>query len=178
MPSRRSTLNELRNAITMHGRTRPASDERGEVFPVAILFGGVLLTILVGVHVVLHSIATTAVQAAADRGVAAAAAAPIGSPISSCPPLTDLASGGPATPTSERQCQGGFAAWAAMNASTGMVRLSQPPAVIVDEGTVSVVAFGTIRTPVLGSIDVVGFACGPLDFISDHTSAHPDASVC
>ena len=47
-------------------------DQRGEVFPVAILFGGVLLTILIGLHVVLVSVGRTAVQAAANRGVTAA----------------------------------------------------------------------------------------------------------
>ena len=40
----------------------------------------VLLTILIGVHVVLHSIASTAVQAAADRGVAGCAVRAIGEP--------------------------------------------------------------------------------------------------
>lgn len=154
-------------------------DELGEVFPVAILFGGVLITILIGVHVVLHSMATTAVQAAADRGVTAAQAAPLGSP-ASCPPLTDLTSGGLAVPNSERQCQGGFATWAAMNASTSMVQPWQPPAVVVDDeaGVVSVFAFGSIVSPVLGPIEVVGYACGPLDLVPGHVPTSADPSAC
>ena len=50
-------------------RSRPVrgrADARGEVLPVAILFLGVIFTILIGVHVMMVAIARTAVQAAAD----------------------------------------------------------------------------------------------------------------
>ena len=50
-------------------RSRPVrgrAGTRGEVLPVAILFLGVIFTILIGVHVMVVAIARTAVQAAAD----------------------------------------------------------------------------------------------------------------
>ena len=170
--------------VTGHARRVPGRDsdqhfdtvdERGEVFPVAILFVGVLLTILIGVHVVLHSVATTAVQTAADHGVVAAQAAALG-PMTSCPPLIDPASGSPAS--GPRQCQGGFATWAALNAATSMVRQTQLPAVTVDSGIVSVVAFGSIMSPVLGPIEVVGRACGPLDLVAGNMPTSADPSAC
>ena len=159
-------------------------DESGEVFPVAILYGGVLLTILIGVHVVLFSIASTAAQAAADSGVAAVQAAPLGNPPdrSLCPPLTDLDAPGEVDllSFSERQCQGAAATWAAMWASTRMVGQSQPPAVEVDEvaGVVTVVVFGSIMSPVLGQIETVGIACGPLDLVAGDVPTRADASAC
>ncbi len=50
---------------------RCRSDARGEALPVAILFVGVLLTILIGIHVVVVELADTAVQSAADVGLSA-----------------------------------------------------------------------------------------------------------
>ena len=73
------------------------------MFPVAISFGGVLLTILIGLHVVLMSVGRTAAQAAADRGVTAAQAAPAVGP--GCGEFTR---GGRTVRTENpRQCEGG-----------------------------------------------------------------------
>ncbi|WP_419931458.1 hypothetical protein [Candidatus Poriferisodalis sp.] len=158
--------------------------ESGEVFPVAILFGGVLITILIGVHVVLHSLASTAAQAAADSGVAAAQAAPLGGATDPalCPPLTDLDTGGEVDllTFSERQCQGASATWAAMRASTNMVGQYQPPAVVVDNeaGVVKVLTFGSIVSPMLGQIEVIGVACGPLDLVGNSAPTRADAGAC
>ncbi|WP_419553049.1 hypothetical protein [Candidatus Poriferisodalis sp.] len=151
-------------------------DQRGEVFPVAILFGGVLLTILVGVHVVLVSVGRTAVQAAADQGVTAAQSAPPAD--SSCGTITRPI--GTVTPDSERYCAGLLAAWAAMSASGSMVATQRPPAVSVDEGAgvVAVYTFGTVLSPVLGAIEVVGRACGPLDAVSEPGPVRADMSAC
>ena len=149
--------------------------------PVAILFGGVLITIMIGLHVVLFSMAETAVQAAADRGVNAAQAAQLGGAgVSSCGTLTEPFSGQSVSPTSERQCQGVIAAWQTLNASTSMVRQVRPPAVAVDEvaGVVSVTSFGAVISPVFGPIEVAGIACGPLDLVEGDTPTRADPSAC
>ncbi len=151
-------------------------DQRGEVFPVAILFGGVMLTILIGLHVVLVSVATTAVQAAADRGVSSAQAAPIG-------PSTCGTFGGQygvVTPESERECQGVVGAWSALIASGSMVGPARPPVVSVNEnaGVVGVAAFGIVISPVLGALEVIGYACGPLDLVEGVAPTRADASAC
>ncbi|WP_419947081.1 hypothetical protein [Candidatus Poriferisodalis sp.] len=144
----------------------------------AILFGGVLFTILIGVHVVLVSLARTAAQSAADRGVAAAQSAPLGP--STCGTLGGSLTGGAVTPASERECQGVVAAWTAMNATAGMVRQLRPPAVTVDDdvGVVSVVAFGVIQSPVIGPIRVAGAACGPLERVEGDEPSRGDVSAC
>ena len=178
MLARADLVAPLRDSTRVRVHTGPNTDERGEVFPVAILFGGVLLTILIGVHVVLFSIASTAVQAAADRGVTSAQSAPLGP--SSCGTLTEPFSGLTVTPANEQECQGVFATWDAMNASTGMVHQSRPPAVTVDAGAgvVSAAAFGVVFSPVLGAIEVTGVACGPLDLTEGGQPTRADASVC
>ena len=154
--------------------------ESGEVFPIAILFIGVLLTILIGVHMVLFSIASTAAQAAADFGVTAVQSVPPGNAVlaGTCPPLTDLATGNEIQPTTERECLGGLAIRLVMDASTSMVRQSQPPTVTVDGGVVSVVAYGSIISPVLGYIEVAGTACGPLDLVAGDMPTTADPSAC
>ncbi len=128
-------------------------DERGEALPVAILFIGVLLTILIGVHVVLISMARTAVQAAADSAVAAAQAAGPGDV--QCDGTTETA----------RVCEGVLAARLAMIGSAGTVIETRPPAVVVEaeKGTVTVEVFGETLSPVLGGLELTGLACGPLD---------------
>ena len=149
--------------------------------PIAILFGGVLITIMIGLHVVLFSMAETAVRAAADRGVSAAQAAPMGGGgISSCGTLTEPFSGQSVTPTSERQCQGVIAAWQSLNASTNMVRQIRPPAVAVNEnaGVVSVTSYGAVISPVFGPIEVAGIACGPLDLVEGDMPTRADSSHC
>lgn len=142
-----------------------------------------LLTILIGVHVVLHSMAITAAQAAADSGVTAAQNAPLGAAVNLalCPPLTDLTTGIEALPPfSERQCQGGSATWTAMRAAASMVGQPKPPAVVVDDdaGVVTVVTFGSIISPVLGPIEVTGIACGPLERVTGDGPTSADASAC
>ena len=131
-------------------------DERGEALPVAILFIGVLFTILIGVHVVLISMARTAVQAAADSAVAAAQAAGPGN--AEC-------DGDPGTTETARVCEGVLAARIAMAASAGTVVEGRPPAVVVEpeRGVVRVVVIGGTISPVLGVLKLAGLACGPLD---------------
>lgn len=123
--------------------THPQRDDRGEVFPAAILFVGVLTTILIGVHVVLVALARTAVQSAADEAVVAAQAAEEG----------------------DRQAQGENAARVSMAGASSSVVPIRDPSVIVehDRGVVTAVVFGGIRSPVLGVIGVTAAACGPLD---------------
>ena len=152
------------------------ADQRGEVFPVAILFGGVLLTILIGVHVVLVSLADTAAQSAADRAVTAVQGIPPVGP--TCGILTTPI--GSIEPESERECVGVLTAWSAMNASVSMVALSRPPEIVVDEdaGVVAVYAFGQIATPVLGIVEVVGFACGALDVVEGAQPTRADTARC
>lgn len=160
---------------------RPACcrDQRGEVFPVAILFGGVLLTILIGLHVVLVSVARTAVQAAADRGVTAAQAARIGEGDCGSFDTGDRAG----KPKPERVCEGEITTLAALNASTSMVRRTRSPDIYVkhEAGVVSVTAFGAVISPVFGQIEVVGVACGPLDLVDPAKGGGPsraDLSAC
>ena len=76
-------------------------DERGEVLPVAILFLGVIATVLMGVHVALVAMARTAVQSAADAAVAAAQAA--GPGVQEC-------DGDANTMETARECEGILAA--------------------------------------------------------------------
>ena len=151
-------------------------DERGEVFPVAILFGGVLLTILIGLHVVLMSVGRTAVQAAADRGVTAAQAAPaVG------PGCGDFTRGGRTVrTTNSRQREGVIATLRALDSSGAMVRQAGPPDVEVDEtaGVVAVFAHGAVLSPVFGQIEIVGYACGPLELVEGIAPSPADASAC
>ena len=162
--------------------TSRCRNELGEVFPVAILFGGVLLTILIGLHVVLVSIGRTAVQAAADRGVTAAQSAPLGTPTCG----TFGAGGRTVTPNSIRECDGVISTLQALHASGSMVRRTYPPDISVDEaaGVVTVLAHGAVISPVLGTIEIVGYACGPLDLVASGTSneagtsSRADASAC
>lgn len=118
-------------------------DERGEALPAAILFLGVLFTILLGIHVVVIAMARTAVQAAADSAVAAAQVA---------------------APT-DREDEGELAARVSMAASKSSIVETRPPAVVVDDerGTVTVLVFGGTLTPLLGGVEVTAQACGPLD---------------
>ena len=146
-------------------------NERGEVFPVAILFGGVLLTVLLALHMTLFSLARTAASSAADLGLVAAQGTPPGAdwdptdPPPDCARWTDPVSGEQVVPKNYRECAGILAAWEAMLTNHAMVSHARPPAVLVDEplGVVRVVTFGAVRSPVFGFIEVRGIACGPLD---------------
>ncbi|WP_419910561.1 hypothetical protein [Candidatus Poriferisodalis sp.] len=140
---------------------RRREDQRGEIFPVAVLFGAVVTTILIGLHIALLSMGRTAVQSAADIAVTVAQAAPPGP--SSCGTVGSISDGRleleKTRIDNERECQGVVAAWQAMNASGSMVIQSRPPQVSVDDGVVSVTTFGVVRSPVLGVIWVSGSAC-------------------
>ena len=100
-------------------RRRWRTDTRGEAFPAAILFVGVLFAILIGVHVPIVAMARTAVQSAADAGVAAAQTAGDGS----------------------RESEGILGARIAMAGARGSVAETRLPAVIVEpeRGTVRVI---------------------------------------
>jgi hypothetical protein len=152
-------------------------NEQGEVFPVAILFGGVLLTILIGLHVVLMSVGRTAVQAAADRGVTAAQVAPPGQ-VRDC---GEFSRGGRTVrPDTPRECEGVIATLRALDSSGAMVRRAGPPDVEVNEtaGVVAVHAYGAVVSPVFGQIEIIGYACGPLELITGVAPTPADASAC
>ena len=143
-------------------RPRPTrADERGEALPAAILFLGVMITILIGIHVVLIAMARTAVQAAADAAVAAAQIAGEGN----------------------REREGELAAQIAMAAAQSSIIETRPPQVIVEpeRGVVTVLVFGGTITPVLGGVELTAQACGPLDDVpalgSDLPAMPGDAEV-
>ena len=137
-------------------RCRIGRDERGEALPVAILFVGVLFTVLIAVHVVIVAVARSAVQSAADRALVAAQSAD----------PRDVDCEGVTRP--DRECRGILEARLAMLASRGSVIETQLPAVEVhdERGTVTVLVFGGVISPVLGSIEIIGQACGPLDSVA------------
>ena len=124
--------------------------------PAAILFIGVMITILLGVHIVIVAMARTAVQSAADAAVAAAQAAGPGE--SEC-------DGDTTTMETARQCEGELAARLAMAAAASSIIETRPPAVAVESerGSVTVVVFGGTISPLLGGLELTGQACGPLD---------------
>lgn len=126
--------------------------------PAAILFSGVLLTVLIGVHVVIVAMARTAVQAAADAAVAAAQAAGPGA--QKC---DGEAKDGEAK--SVRECEGIVRARLALAASGSSVVETHPPMVLVEHerGVVTVTVFGGTLSPVLGGLEFTAQACGPLD---------------
>lgn len=139
-------------------RTLRRDDASGEALPVLILFLGVLMTILLGIHMVIVGMARSAVQTAADAGVSAAQAAPAGS----------------------RESEGILAARLAIAGAQASIIETVLPSVIVepDRGSVTVVAHGAIISPVLGGMHFKAEACGPLDDVpaSDLTTA--DAWRC
>ena len=140
-------------------RSRPIrADERGEALPAAILFLGVMITILIGIHVVLIAMARTAVQAAADAAVAAAQVAGEGN----------------------REREGELAAQIAMAAAQSSIIETRPPEVIVEpeRGSVTVLVFGGTITPVLGGVELTAQACGPLDDVPGSDLTAGDAWRC
>ena len=141
---------------TRSHRSRWQRDGRGEALPAAILFIGVMITILLGVHVVIVAMARTAVQSAADAAVAAAQSAGPGR--SEC-------DGDTTTMETARQCEGELAARLAMAAAASSIIETRPPAVAVESerGSVTVVVFGGTISPLLGGLELTGQACGPLD---------------
>ena len=142
-------------------RTRPTwarwrRDDRGEALPAAILFLGVMITILIGIHVVIFAMARTAVQSAADAAVAAAQAAGAGS---------QECDGDPMTIETARECEGILGAQLAMVASDSSIVETRPPAIVVEseKGIVTVLVFGGTISPLLGGLELTAQACGPLD---------------
>ena len=133
-------------------------DARGEALPAAILFLGVILVILLGIHVVVIAMARTAVQAAADAAVAAAQVAGEGA----------------------REAEGVLAAQVAMAAAQSSIRETRTPQVIVEpeRGSVTALVFGGTITPVLGGIELMGQACGPLDDVPVPDLTTGDAWRC
>ena len=139
-----------------------------------ILFIGVLFTILIGVHVVIVGVARTAAQSAADRAVAyAQVAGP--DPI----PFTVDCDGDPSDTDSLRECQGIIGAQRALAALPGFVYWNRPAAVRVqpERGTVHALVFVKTLSPVFGSVELSGFACGPLDDVPI-SQISPDAWQC
>lgn len=137
---------------------RVRDDSRGEALPAAILFLGVLLTILIGIHVVIIAMARTAVQAAADAAVAAAQIAGDGA----------------------REAEGVLAAQIAMAAAQTSIIETRPPEVIVEpeRSLVTVLVFGGTITPVLGGVELTAQACGPLDDVPATELTAGDAWRC
>ncbi|MYE65084.1 MAG: hypothetical protein F4231_04115 [Acidimicrobiaceae bacterium] len=137
-------------------RPRLVSDERGEALSAAILFLGMFITILIGIHVVIFAMARTAVQSAADAAVAAAQAAG---------PGTQECDGNTSTTETARECEGILGARLAMVASDSSIVETRPPAVVVepDRGVVTVLVFGGTISPLLGGLELTAQACGPLD---------------
>lgn len=135
-----------------------SADTRGEALPVAILFVGVLLTILIGIHVLVVALARTAVQSAADAGLSAAQAAETGA----------------------RQREGVDAAWRALAGASASVAATGAPVVAVEpeRGTVTVSVVGGVYTPVLGQLHLHAVACGPLDSVPAARLTATDAWQC
>ena len=154
-------------------RRRWQRDDRGDALPAAILFLGVMFTILIGVHVVIASIARTAVQAAADAALAAAQAAgpdPREQPCAVDPAITGTA----------RQCEGLLAARIAMAGARSSIIEIRPPAIVVESGrgVVTAVVFGGTISPVLGTLELTGQACGPLDDVPASELTRTDVWQC
>ena len=124
----------------------------------AILFVGVLLTIMIGLHVVLVAMARTAVQSAADAAVSAAQAA---------------------TPDA-RESEGVLAARLALAGASASAAETQTPLVIVEpeRGSVTAIAFGGFNSPLFGTLHLRARACGPLDDIPAHQLTAADAWQC
>lgn len=124
----------------------------------AILFLGVIFTVLVGVHVVVTAMARTAVQGAADAAVSAAQnAAP-----------------------AERVAEGVLAARIALAASASSAVETRPPQVTVetDRGQVRALVFAGAISPLFGGAEFTALACGPLDDIAVSSLSSPDAWRC
>jgi len=127
-----------------------------------VLFAGVLLMVLVGIHVVILGLARAAVASAADAAVAAAQAAGPGDTECDDDPEKDPVS------KPRRVCEGALAARVAMAASRSSIVETRPPAVDVqaDRGVVTVIVFGGTISPVFGGLEVTAEACGPLDDVA------------
>lgn len=148
-----------------------SDDERGDALSVVILYLGVLVTILIGVHVILIAMARTAVQSAADAAVAAAQVAPEGTATTA---TFDCAVG-----DELRACEGRFAARLSMAANDSSAVITRDPVVVVEEekGIVSVLVFGGTLTPIFGGIELTALACAPLDSVEPSKLTAADSEV-
>ena len=137
-------------------RCRRHQNERGEALPVAILFIGVLFVVLLGIHILIITMARTAVQAAADSAVSAAQAAGPGE--RDC-------YGDPLILEPNRECEAVLAARMSMDAASTSVTETRRAWVTIegDRGQVTVLVFGSTRSPIFGQINLNAQACGPLD---------------
>ena len=136
-----------------------------------ILFVGVMLTILLGIHVVIVAMARTAVQSAADSAVTAAQAAGPG------PRECD---GDTNTMETARECEGQLAARLAIAGAASSIIETRPPAVAVESerGSVTVVVFGGTISPLLGGVELTAQACGPLDDVPASELTGSDVWQC
>ena len=152
-----SQLREVAQRRTQTAELRCRRNDNGEAMPAAILFMVVIFTIFVAVHMLVVSLARTAVQNAANYAVAGAQAAPAGS----------------------RENEGELAAWLSMKAASNSVSILRPPEVLVeqDRGLVTALVSGVAISP-LTRVEVVGLACGPLDTVPMHLLTKPDAWKC
>ena len=143
---------------TRFGRIPCTAESRGEALPVAILFVAVLITILLGIHMVIVGMARSAVQAAADAGVSAAQAAA----------------------AIDRESEGILAARLAIAGAQASIIETDLPIVIVEpeRGSVTVVAYGGIISPLLGGLEFTAEACGPLDDVPASELTAADAWRC
>ena len=139
-------------------RRRLRGDARGEALPVAILFIGVLFTILLGVHILVVALARTAIQSAADTAVGAAQVAGSGS----------------------RVAEGILAARLSMAGARSSISETRLPDVLVEEerGVVKVFVFGGTISPILGRIELTAQACAPLDDVPAPQLTSADAWQC
>ena len=142
-------------------RLRPQArrdNTRGEALPVAILFLGVIVTILIGIHVIVVAMARTAVQAAADAAVNAAQSAV----------------------PADRVAEGVLAARIALAAASSSAVETRPPAVVVEneQGQVQALVFAGTISPIFGGVELSALACGPLDDITTSALSSAEAWQC
>lgn len=117
-----------------------------------------LLTVLIGIHVVVVALARTAVQSAADAGLSAAQAAEVDA----------------------REREGVAAAVRALAGASASVAATGDPVVTVEpeRGSVRVVVVGGVNTPALGELHLRAVACGPLDNVPASQLTATDAWQC
>lgn len=155
---RRSSTSAGHRTVSQSRLLARRGDTRGEALPVAILFMGVMITILLGVHVIVVAMARTAVQAAADAAVNAAQnAAP-----------------------DDRESEGVLAAQFALIAAASSAVETRPPAVVVEaeRGQVQALVFAGTISPIFGGVELSALACGPLDDITTSALSSADAWQC
>ena len=141
------------------------------MLPITILFLGVLAAVLVGVHVLLASMARSAVQNAAEQALEAAQTAG---------PGLDECDGDTNTQETARECNGILAARLAIAAASSSVAETRIPVVIVESerSSVTAIVFGGVISPVLGGMELTAQACGPLDNVPASELVGTDVWQC